>query len=42
MQCQQIENNNHILLNRAETGIIQIVFKALLYHIRAVSYRCST
>ena len=38
LQCQKVSNNRQILLQRAETGIVLIVFKDFSYYVRATIF----
>jgi hypothetical protein len=38
LQCQKVSNNRQILLQRAETGIVLIVFKKNSYYVRATIF----
>ena len=41
MQCQKVQNNCQILLTRAETGVVLIVFKGVLYYIHVYTIAVS-
>jgi hypothetical protein len=42
LSCQNVQNNSHILLKRAKTNVVPIIFNDVLYHVSATlanSYR---